>query len=48
MDSEGEEDNTSVGQTEAKDDLPPSQPLPASNELLLDEDDLIIDVYISD
>lgn len=48
MDSEGEEDEAKDGQTEAKDDLPASQPLPASNELLLDEDDLIIDVYISD
>lgn len=48
MDSEGEEDNAKDGQSEAKDDLPASQPLPASNELLLDEEDLIIDVYISD
>lgn len=48
MDSEGEEDNAKDGQTEAKDELPASQPLPASNELLLDEEDLIIDVYISD
>lgn len=48
MDSEGEEDDAKDGQTEAKDDLPASQPLPASNEFLLDEDDLIIDVYISD
>lgn len=48
MDSEGEEDNAKGGQSEAKDDLPASQPLPASNELLLDEEDLIIDVYISD
>lgn len=47
-DSEGEEDDSKDGQTEAKDDLPASQPLPASNELLLEEEDLIIDVYISD
>lgn len=47
-DSEGEEDDAKDGRTEAKDDLPASQPLPASSELLLDEEDLIIDVYISD
>lgn len=47
MDSEGEEADTKDVHTETKDDLPASQPLPASNELLLD-DDLIIDVYISD
>lgn len=47
-DSEGEEDPAKDGQSEAKDELPASQPLPASNQLLLDDNDLIIDEYISD
>lgn len=47
-DTEEEEENKKDRQGRAKEDLPASQPLPTSNQLLSEEEDLIIDVYISD
>lgn len=45
---EEEEENKKDRQGRAKEDLLASQPLPTSNQLLSEEEDLIIDVYISD
>lgn len=48
LETDGEEEEKETGQGGVEEGLPVSQPQPATSQVLLEEEDMIIEEYISD